>query len=63
MKCPKCEGRWMIVDDIVENENDREVYRRRKCHGCGHIFYTVEFEVDVNKRFEEEWAANRYTKK
>lgn len=60
MVCPKCKGKVVIVDSV--NTPEEEIYRRRKCIECGHNFYTVEFEVECNAKFEEEWAAYyRYT--
>lgn len=55
MKCPKCGSEKVPVKDNVNNNTYNEVYRRRACANCGHNFYTVEFEVEANKRFKDEW--------
>lgn len=59
MTCPKCKGRPSVVCTV--NVSWNEIYRQRKCDECGHVFFTVEFEVETNKRFMREW--NRYNKK
>lgn len=52
MICPKCNAKSSIVGSIL-NAGDNEVYRRRKCRECGHIFYSVEFEVDDNVAYRD----------
>jgi hypothetical protein len=37
------------------NAPQNEIYRKRKCVSCGHIFYTTEFEVDANDAFLREF--------
>ena len=54
MKCPKCESKEIKITDSV-NAYFNEKYRQRTCSACGHVFYTVEFEVDVTPRFKQEW--------
>jgi transcriptional regulator NrdR family protein len=55
MKCPKCNGKVRAVDSVhVEPRN--EIYRKRKCTVCGHIFYTIEFEVDHDNALKRDWA-------
>ena len=56
MKCPKCKGKLKVADS-VHNPKENETYRRKVCLDCGLMFYTVEFPIEQNKRFEEEWAA------
>lgn len=53
MQCPKC-GHTTQVTHLTTNDENEE-YRRRRCRWCGHIFYTIEFEVEVNDAFKEEW--------
>lgn len=53
MICPKCHGRVEVKDSV--NVAWNEIYRRRQCVECGHVFYTAEFEVEQNHRFEREW--------
>lgn len=57
MVCPKCNGDVKAIDN-VDNPKENEIYRARKCINCGHIFYTVEYEVIQNQRFAVDWAAN-----
>lgn len=56
MQCPKCtlDGLVKVVKTV--NVPGNEVYRRKRCEACGHTFHTVEFEVEVDKRFKREWA-------
>jgi transcriptional regulator NrdR family protein len=53
MQCPICGGP-LVASSTVTNEDEQEVYRKRKCSGCGHEFYTVEYEVIANDRFMKE---------
>lgn len=55
MVCPKCGCNKISVKDSVKNITYNEIYRRRACSDCGHIFYTVEFEAEYNQRFKDEW--------
>ena len=54
MHCPKCNGKVGVLDSTI-NPKDNEIFRKRKCNVCGHIFYTIEFEVEDNERFREEY--------
>ena len=54
MTCPKCEGK-VTVTDSVHNSDTNETYRYKECLGCGRKFYTIEFEVDVDDKFMDEW--------
>lgn len=53
MKCPKCNGKVQVVDCV--NTQYNEVYRKRKCTECGHVFYTCECMVYPDEEFKEEW--------
>lgn len=53
MNCPKCKSRVTVKNCVDTREN--EIYRKRVCDQCGHVFYTVEYEVVVNDRFKKEW--------
>lgn len=53
MKCPKCGGEIKLLESI--NTPSNEIYRKRKCKDCKKIFYTIEFEVEDNKRFMDEY--------
>lgn len=55
MKCPKCNNEARAID-TVHNIEENETYRAKKCVKCGHVIYTVEYEVIQNQRFAEEWA-------
>lgn len=45
MVCPKCGGKLGVVDNAYDSEGN-EIFRRRKCKGCGNITYTVESEIE-----------------
>ena len=55
MKCPKCNGKLKVVDNVMKND---ENLRRRMCVDCGHTIYTVEFEVEDTPEFEIDWWNN-----
>lgn len=61
MICPKCKSESIRVVDNVKNPNMNEIYRMRKCKDCGHVFYTVEIEAEMDKRFNKDW--NKYHRK
>lgn len=52
--CPKC-GSVADTIDSVFNPKHKELYRKRRCSKCGHVFFTVEFEAVHNKRFMRDW--------
>lgn len=54
MKCPKCGGKFSPVKNTTVTE-ENEVYRRRRCKSCGHTFYTIEFKVEENELFMNDW--------
>ena len=54
--CPKCNGRTHVVDSRIV---DDVVARKRKCNGCGNIFYTEEIEV-LNNDTLKEYRKRRY---
>ena len=53
--CPKCKCNASEVCDTVRNESDGEVYRRRRCKGCGADFYTIECEISDTPEFKKQW--------
>jgi len=59
MVCPKCKGKVTVTHTV--NVSWNEIYRSKRCLNCGHVFFTAEFEVEPNKRFQREW--NLYYKK
>ncbi len=42
MKCPKCNGLNIKVNQTLRVTGSDEIYRKRKCLLCGHNFDTVE---------------------
>lgn len=55
MTCPNCNGKVRVVD-CTDVDPRNEIYRKRKCTVCGHIFYTVEFEVDYDDSLKQDWV-------
>ena len=53
MYCPTCGG-VLVACETITNTDDQEVYRKRRCSGCGYEFYTVEYEVIANDSFMNE---------
>ena len=43
MLCEKCGKKTKVVDSRTAYEG---VFRKRKCAGCGRIFYTEEYESE-----------------
>ena len=65
MYCPKCGGNARVVDSIPYK--DTEIYRRRKCLECKHVFKSVEIiedDISANKReeFNRRYAEATYNK-
>lgn len=64
MLCPECiknrsnRVHKITVLDTVHNDKENEIYRKRQCRNCGYEFYTVEYEVEVNERFLNDWTKN-----
>ena len=52
--CEYCGGK-LVTKNTVQNTEDEETYRLKKCDKCGHEIYTVEFEVEDNNLFRREW--------
>lgn len=57
MICSKCGGS-VGVTDVNHNVERNETYRRRKCKVCGHVMWSIEFEVDNDENFREQWNAH-----
>lgn len=55
MVCPKCNGKAKVIDTVQDTDNN-EIYRKRKCQKCKHIIFTTEFEVRKTPQFKEDWA-------
>ena len=58
MMCPKCNERTK-VGKTVNNPWQGETYRQLMCTKCGHVFYSVEFEAEVNDRFRLDWEKHK----
>ena len=56
MICPKCKSKAKTVAGAINKEHD-EVYRKRVCTECGYKFYTVEFPVEPNIQFKDEFES------
>lgn len=54
MICPICNSKVNVVDTRPTPNN--EIYRKRCCRKCGHVFYTIEFEVKQDEHFKKEWT-------
>ena len=58
MVCPKCSGKVGVIDNVnVVND----IYRKRRCVDCKHVFFTAEFVVDYEGTFKDEWNSNHRT--
>lgn len=57
MLCKFCKSNTIVIDG-VDNRDTDETYRQRVCTKCGRAFYTVEFPVEVDKRFKNDWAVH-----
>lgn len=53
MNCPKCGEKTKVIDLSTAPD---EKYRKRNCRVCGHKFYTIEYEVEYDQRFKDEWV-------
>ena len=53
MECPNCKVGKLKILSSAFNPDENEAYKKRECMGCGHVFYTVEYEVIANKQFIE----------
>ena len=53
MICPNCGEKTKVVDSSKAPE---ETYRKRKCKACGHKFCTIEYEVEFDQNFKNQWA-------
>ena len=45
MRCPECGGTNIGVNNTMP-DNEKRIFRRRKCHDCGAGFRTVEIIDD-----------------
>ena len=58
MLCPKCEKEKLAVIDTVKNQDDNEIYRRRRCKNCGHEVFTVEKTTTSTFDFFDKWFSH-----
>ena len=54
MTCPRCGGKVRVLDS-VNNAEENEIHRKRKCNDCELVFYTTEYEVRRDERFRRDW--------
>ena len=54
MLCPKCGGVTKVCDTRYEDK-ENEIFRRRACKQCANEFFTVEFDVETNAKFDMLW--------
>lgn len=57
MKCPKCGGKAIVKNTL--HTDDNETYRRIRCihaETCGHVFWTIEYEIEYDDRLKKEIA-------
>lgn len=54
MICPKCDNNSLVYDTRYEEE-ENEVFRCRVCKSCSHKFFTIEFEIENNDKFNSIW--------
>lgn len=54
MVCPRCGGKIRVVDS-VNNTDENETYRRKKCDDCELVFYTTEYEVRRDQQLVYRW--------
>lgn len=55
MICPDCGSVNITVVDTAPGDHN-VVYRRRRCSDCKRLIFTVEFEVNDNRFFREEYS-------
>lgn len=57
MKCPKCGGKAVVKNTLHNESND--TYRKIQCTRtttCGHVFYTIEYEIEYDEQLKKEMA-------
>lgn len=57
MNCSKCGGDTRVTDTNC-NTDANERYRRRKCKVCGKVMWSIEFEVEFDEKYREQWYAS-----
>jgi transcriptional regulator NrdR family protein len=54
MNCSHCGGdTCVIITNYNTDTNER--YRRRKCKTCGRVIWTIEFEVEFDDAYRNQW--------
>lgn len=54
MTCSECGGKLKAIDSVHTPEY--EMYRLRRCDGCGRIIYTVEYEIEDTEDVRKTWS-------
>ena len=57
MFCEHC-GSKLYVTDTTHIEESNDIYRFRKCNGCGAKYTSVEMLVEPNEDFYRLWYGN-----
>lgn len=52
MGCPNCNNGKVTVVDTVKNDERNEIYRIRKCNGCGYRYFTTETVTEETVSFK-----------
>ena len=64
MKCPNCGGSLYVVNSLPYED---QIYRQRKCKGCGYMPWSIEYIVEKNealkKEINEAWKLKKGTNK
>lgn len=56
--CPECGAPANVIDTVM-NTDANEQYRKKICLECGHVFYTLEFTVEMDDdSILENWCAH-----
>lgn len=50
MNCPICGEESRVIGSKSDCES---VYRKRRCEGCKHVFYTEEYESESNEYYNQ----------
>ena len=54
MLCSECGGVSKVCDTRYDGK-ENEVFRHHMCNDCLHEFFTIEFEIENNKKFANMW--------
>ena len=62
MNCSNCGGDTKVTD-TNHHAGVNERYRRRKCKVCGKIMWSIEFEVEFDDKYKEQWYESNKMKR